>query len=257
MEMVRQERVQESLAIYRSQLAEKQRIKETMEKLNAEDRFLSEQNRRTDTFASYYDNPSFIATTKGQNENSNCLRWSEAMDMTLARLVAKMDFDFDQIALCIKEDARFEADEILDCINAEECRLRWSFLDSENWTSEGPENGNGMVEAKVEYAPQTISEERLAQLKYMTQFSFEELQSQSAGFESKYLKRPETLPSMQVDESDDDDEYGAEEGHIAVLSRKEIERGAMKKALKHIQSDRKLTNIDDSAKQSTDFEQLD
>jgi len=218
MEMIRQERVQESLAIYRRQQAEKKQLKEMLLKANTENSFLQGYHHG-------YIKPTFPADDEVCETKDSFTRisrtkvyWTEQMDMALAHLVVKTDFDFRETAASILNDASIELDDkAKGLIDEEECRLRWAFLDLESWSQSGvaefPESSQNQPYSHG------ITPERLEELKNMAKYSFEELQQQSDGQYSKYLKFPENLPSMHTNALDEDD--GKEE---TFLSREELER---------------------------------
>jgi dynein assembly factor 1, axonemal len=199
---MRQQLVQESLAIYRKQLEDEKRMKEASSNsvVPANDRIGAEQSSLwTQQYAI-------------EAPSKNPLYWSESMDIALAQNTRAYVFDFDQIAKVMGDAASkgtfgLIAQKNPESIDAEACRLRWAQLDAENWCEMDPEAADDNVLYKVCIQPEVLGKGHGAQP------SFQALRSMAAGMTPSYLKPPPSFPSVADADSESDDDIATIKGN--------------------------------------------
>lgn len=215
---VRDQRVQESLAIYMRQQEQLRERRRRQEERGEAGNVLREQNivEDTVTVSSTWEGPQSAVINRHVQTR---VYWTEWMDIKLAELVRTCVFNFTQIAEAFntypstEEFSRLpgaglprheELRSVLRDLNEEECRLRWAELDARKWSVSGDDGGDqSRAVYKVCVQPDVLGKGHGAQP------SFQALASQASGAMPSYLKVPSSFPSTtEFDdgaETDNDD----------------------------------------------------
>ena len=188
-ERERQQRVQDSLAIYKQQLRES-------------------KARENDPAAVVAAAPCTWQVLSRIEEEERPLYWTETMDLSLAKAVQECVFDFVAIAERLqilaqeKQLDSHAAHARPQALSEDVCRLRWSQLDANQWCVPAPG-----VTAQDTIFRVNLSDEILRQTAGQ-QPSFEQLRGLARSDKPSYLKTPTVFPSVEkhlVDEEEDED----------------------------------------------------
>jgi hypothetical protein len=127
-----------------------------------------------------------------QSVDPTAFYWSEKMDAQLAQLVHACEFDFDDVAAKLKDEA---VDVELEKITEEACRKRWCELDLDDGEGDVPIASDG------QRLPHPV---KIQLGEGGKQLSFAELQRSVNSQQSGLLKVPTVLPGVGDSDSDGD-----------------------------------------------------
>lgn len=187
-ERERQQRVQDSLAIYKQQLRE------------------SKARENDPTAAAAAVPCTWQVAARIEEEEERPLYWTETMDLSLAKAVQECVFDFAAIAerlqaLALEKHLDSHAAHARpQALSEDVCRLRWSQLDANQWCVPAPG-----VTAQDTIFRVNLSDEILRQTAGQ-QPSFEQLRGLAKSDKPSYLKTPTVFPSVEKHLVDEDDE---------------------------------------------------
>eukprot|EP00904_Undaria_pinnatifida_P012526 jgi/Undpi1/8403/HiC_scaffold_25.g10871.m1 len=192
-ELMRQKRVADSLAIYRAQLASERQQEQQVETLD---------ERSVDAWEAKKGGTRAGDKAHAQREGGlgagggrSLTTWTQKRDHVLVELVRECVFDFEEVASRISVDETVADPGRRFRVTAEECRLRFAWLDREEG---GGDDSIGVgVGVGVEAAPGVLENAGL---------SFDDLQRQAMHNKSRFLQPPTELPSTKDDDDDDDDD---------------------------------------------------
>ena len=200
----RQQRVADSLSIYKAQLA-------------------ARESGQFDASGSHHSSTWDQASGSGagaKEKQPAVLYWSEGMDMQLARLVKECCFDFDAISAKMQEAtatgkftssaARDKYAENLEAaqLTNEACRMRWTELDASLWgvpASSDAQSGSGGSAVPQETIFKICINPAVLGAGHGAQPDFNQLANMPSGMPS-YLKAPTAFPSVRGGGDDSDEE---------------------------------------------------
>ncbi len=178
----REQRVQDSFAIYKQQLqAKKQRAKDGEEEDEAK----------------YVSNTWHNALVDETTEVERPLYWSEKMDLELAKQVKQHIYDFDAISesmVALAKQQYFDNKMVTDkpeLLSNERCRVRWSELDANHWCVPAA----GTTAQDTLFVNHITNE--LIERTGGVQPNFDTLAAMTSGSKPNYLKAPIAFPSVQ------------------------------------------------------------
>ena len=232
---VRDQRVQESLEIWRRQQAEirDREMARTASEMSGGggNQMMSDQTERNDqpngstissTLSSRYRTSStWDSTHEVVPASPRAVYWTEWMDLKLAELVRTCVFDFPAIAKAFQEvvsteeefrkvpgyglQRHAELQAVLSGLTAEACRLRWADLDARRWGDSEPDGVSPGEEGRdcppvyrVCVKPDELGKGHGAQPSYQAMASI------ASGSFPSYLKVPAAFPSTAEFEDGDD-----------------------------------------------------
>lgn len=225
--MERQNRIDESFAIYKKQQEDLKRGVSSQSTYTPVHTWSAAPSiAKKENMASAANQPQGpSAQSQAAKEEEDMKRpifWTEVMDLALARQVQLQLFDFDVIAQEMQTLAKqnFLNSERMhrhpELLTVETCRLRWMELDAQHWCELAP----GVSAADTIFRV-NVSEEILAA---GYQPSFDELMQMTASSKPKYLKTPTVLPTMPSYHNDSEEEKDEEDedGQIRIFRAEEV-----------------------------------
>jgi dynein assembly factor 1 len=198
-QLEREQRVQDSFAIYKRQLEAKKKSQ------NSDESDLPAS--RGYSYSNTWHSAAATSTTDAQtNSPFKPLYWSEAMDLELAKQVKANIYDFEAISHCMIDMARkrkldnVDVHRRPDLLTNEVCRLRWAELDANNWCVPAPGTTAADTLFRVNLTDDILQQTGGAQP------SYEALSRMALNSKPNYLKVPTAFPSVHDDAGKEDED---------------------------------------------------
>lgn len=222
-QMEREERVAQSLYIYKKQL-EQEKLRKSGH--GHDSASASSAYPRSNTWGDGDDvaaaTPTPLPETKAQAQAHREIKeiyWSEEMDIELAKAVRGCEFDFGRVSrmlMGLQERGTLSSQITLlglnaaDHLSADKCRQRWALLDAARWSS-APSSASALesdVNVKSASGAAAAGGEVVHRIfvqvadingpKHGAQPSFDEMRSRVAGKAPSYLVPPKSFPTVSV-----------------------------------------------------------
>jgi len=222
-EMIRQQRVAESMEIYKRQqaLAKAKGSSSGATTLPVSGAYgtstavTSPKSSSSTASSSTWDSACDATTASvggGGGATPTTLYWTEEMDLALAKEVRAAAFDFQVIAASLSAKATQgifgkTMERLSHLITTESVRVRWCDLDAENWSQVAPQHASLETNFTSYITPAMLA----STSGHGAQPNFSQLASMAAGSMPTYLTPPSSFPSVaDLDDEDEDEEKEVE-----------------------------------------------